>query len=192
MKRVRKGHFLNVLICLCIFVGLLIAERYALKSLFSTYPHVEEVKAEHIQRPIVEPINTIVVEQGTVCEEVTEFSYEEAQLLMVIAQAEAGNQGVDGMYFVMSVICNRAQSEEFPNSIYDVVFQPNQFTTVTDGTYERVSLSPECHEALARLESKGAQPYIIAFETTNSNVLDKWFEYAYTHKDHKFYTFKEG
>ena len=119
---------------------------------------------------------------------VNEFTYEEARMLLEIAQAEAGNQGPDGMWLVMSVVYNRRDSEEFPDSIKEVIFQDSQFYTKGMGATE---ISPECHEALARIEKGDVAPEIIAFEKSTSNSLDSFFSSAFGYRDHNFYTLKK-
>ena len=122
--------------------------------------------------------------------EVNEFTYDEAQLLMQTAQAEAGNQGEDGMFFVMSAIVNRTRSEDFPNTIYDVCHESGQFATVESGAIYKVKLSPEVHTALARIEKGEVAEEIVAFENKRSSYLERYFSEAFTYRDHKFYTKK--
>ena len=121
---------------------------------------------------------------------VIEFTYEEAQLLLRVAQAEAGNQGIDGMWLVMSVVLNRVADEAWPNTIKEVIYQTSQFSSVSDGHFDAAEISPEAHEALAKIETGEIAPYIIGFETVNSTVNDKYFDEAFAHKDHKFYVKK--
>ena len=122
-----------------------------------------------------------------------QVTYEEAQILMKLAQAEAGNQGVNGMYLVMQVVWNRVQSEDFPDSIYEVVHQTGQFQTVTNGSIDKVEISNEAHLALAELEkANDIDPTIIGFETVgNGNTLEMYFDLAYTEGGHNFYKCKE-
>lgn len=117
--------------------------------------------------------------------QVNEFTYEDAQLLMGIAEAEAGNQGTDGMWLIMSVVLNRVNSSEFPDNIHDVIYQQYQFYAKGIGKTE---ITPECHEALARIEMGEVAPQIVAFEKTTSKTLDKYFCSAFEYRDHKFYT----
>ena len=116
---------------------------------------------------------------------VNEFTYEDAQLLMGIATAEAGNQGADGMWLIMSVVLNRVENPEFPDNIHDVVYQKSQFYARGIGKTE---ITPECHEALARIEMGEVAPEIVAFEKTTSKTLDQYFCSAFEYRDHKFYT----
>lgn len=119
---------------------------------------------------------------------VNEFSYEDARLLLEIAQAEAGNQGVDGMWLVMSVVYNRVHDPEFPDNYHDVIYQPYQFYSQGIGKTE---ITPECHEALAKLEMGNVAPQIVAFEKTTSKTLDQYFCSAFEYRDHQFYTLKK-
>lgn len=120
-----------------------------------------------------------------------EFTFDEAQMLMRIAQAEAGNQGTEGMTMVMAVVLNRVADDDFPDSIKEVVFQPHQFMPVQDGRYYSVELSPEVHEALAYVEQGyPLDDKVIAFEITSSKFLSRYFTYSYTVGDHDFYVKK--
>lgn len=121
---------------------------------------------------------------------VYEFTYNEAQDLLKVAFAEAGNQGEEGMWLVMSVVINRKESDTFPDTIYEVIHQPHQFSTVSNGSINKVEITEEAHLALARIESGDVKPEIIGFETLGSRVLDKYFDRAFEYKDHRFYVEK--
>lgn len=123
--------------------------------------------------------------------EVIELTYEEAQLLMKIAQAEAGNQGEEGMWLVMSVVINRKNDEAFPDTIKEVAYQKNCFATVTTGKINKVELSLEAHTALARIEKGEVKPDIVGFENKSNNSLERYFDFAFTYIDHNFYTNKK-
>jgi N-acetylmuramoyl-L-alanine amidase len=139
--------------------------------------HVECVEQEEV------PAHTHDVKVN-----VNEFTYKEAQDLLRVAQAEAGNQGEDGMWLVMSVVFNRRENKAFPDNIHDVIYQDHQFSTVTNGSIDRVEVSNEAHLALARVERGEVAPEIVAFETVDSSVLDKYFTQAFEYRDHRFYT----
>lgn len=130
---------------------------------------------------------------------VNEFTFEEAQELMKLAQAEAGNQGEDGMWLVMSTVINRRSDEDWPDSVLEVINQHcknksgrtiYQFETVANGMIDKVEISQDAHNALARIEKGEIAPSIIGFETKCSDALDKYFMPAFVHKDHRFYTKK--
>lgn len=131
------------------------------------------------------PITTEAHERQ--CPKPIEVTYSEAQELMQIASAEALNQGIDGMCCVMSVVINRVNNPDYPNTIHDVIYQPHQFYTA--GMKSAV-INSDVHMALAELECGNLVPQIIAFERVENNDLDVYFTKAFNLKDHGFYTTK--
>ena len=77
-----------------------------------------------------------------------DFTDEESQMLLKLAMAEAEDQGVIGKALVIRVVKNRVDSEAFPNSIADVIYEPKQFSPVWDGRYDEAVPDAECYEAL--------------------------------------------
>lgn len=160
----------------------------------------QTVAGESTDNPIIfEPIpeSTAKGQQVSYCpisrtHDVDVFTEEEKDLLKAIAMAEAGNQGEDGMWMVMSVVINRTGMDQWPDTIKGVVLEPHQFTSVTNGTMQKVTdYSEECDRALERILLGEVAPQIIAFETTeNNNTLDEYFWPAFTYEDHIFYTNK--
>jgi N-acetylmuramoyl-L-alanine amidase len=57
-----------------------------------------------------------------------------------IVYGEARGESYEGKVAVAAVILNRVDSSEFPDTIYNVIFQRNAFTAVYDGQY---SLKPD-------------------------------------------------
>lgn len=70
------------------------------------------------------------------------FSYttKERELLARIMRAEALNEGDLGMLMVGNVIANRVLANCYTfknvNSLYDVIYQPNQFTGISSSLYQ--------------------------------------------------------
>ena len=77
---------------------------------------------------------------------IDEYEY---YLLSHVIEAEAGNQGIDGKRLVVDVIFNRVMSDQFPNSVEEVLMQDGQFTTYINGAYKLVEPSEDTHEAIA-------------------------------------------
>jgi spore germination cell wall hydrolase CwlJ-like protein len=168
-----------------------------------TYSKTDPLKWEIIETTPIEPNPVELVKNevrytanwdADTSDNTIEVSYADAQLLMKVAQAEGGNQGIIGMQRIMEVILNRVESDEFPNSIQEVVYQPGQFETVTQGIIYTVEISPECHQALAEVEKNlQRNKEIIAFETSvNGRSLERYFDYLYSVQDHDFYTTKKN
>lgn len=58
-------------------------------------------------------------------------------LLSHIINAESGNQPLSGKIAVGNVILNRVKSQLFPNTIYEVIYQKNQFSPAYNGSIDR-------------------------------------------------------
>lgn len=155
-----------------------------------------QTRAEEIKRPVFEPIpkEQLNTEEGgelfsrTHDVDCVELSYEDAQLLMQIAAAEAEGEGPDGQRFVMSVVLNRVASPEWPDTISEVIFEPYQFYTAGMSS-ERVNA--DTHLALADIESGNVAPKIIGFEKCESTYLGKYFTPVFTYRHHTFYALAE-
>lgn len=131
------------------------------------------------------PINSSAYQ----AQEPIELTYEDAQELMKIAWCEAGNQGIDGQRFVMSVVLNRVESEAFPDTIHEVITQESQFCAANK--MKSATITAETHLALCEIEKGNVTPKIIAFGTPKADSeLQKYFTPAFTYKDHIFYTEK--
>ena len=131
--------------------------------------------------------------------EVIELTYDEATELKKLATAEAEGEGCEGQWLVMSVVWNRVQDPEYPSTIHEVINQYGvtkegkkiyQFSCVADGRIETAKPSGDSGTALARLEAGDVSPGIIAFEVTGTDILEKWFKFAFNYKNHNFFTKK--
>lgn len=65
----------------------------------------------------------------------------ELELLAQLVEAEAGNQDFDGKCMVVDVVLNRVESPDFPNTIFEVIYQKNpiQFATVYNGAFDKAA-----------------------------------------------------
>lgn len=123
-----------------------------------------------------------------------QFTDEEEYLLAKLAMAEAEGEDLKGKAFVMLVVLNRVNDDEFPDTIKEVIFQESdgtyQFSPIGDGRFFKQEPSDECYEALELVktgydESKGALYFTSIKEqsTWHSRNLDFLFE----HGGHLFY-----
>lgn len=65
------------------------------------------------------------------------LSQEETELLALVTMAEAEGEPEEGKRLVIDVILNRVDSPYFPNTVTDVIYQKNQFTSMWNGRVER-------------------------------------------------------
>lgn len=135
-----------------------------------------------------------LVEQGNVyC-----LTDEELEVLLRIVEAEAGCEDEDGRLLVANVVLNRVNSESFPETVTEVVFQREngvtQFSPVANGRYYSVEISETTIQAVERALdgediSEGAL-FFAARKYADSDKM-KWFDdnltYLFTHGGHEFF-----
>lgn len=83
----------------------------------------------------------------------TEFTEDDKYLLAKIAMAEAENQNIQTKTLVIMSVLNRVESNDFPDSILEVIFQNNgsvyQYSTVMQGgTWWTTEPNEDCYEAV--------------------------------------------
>lgn len=76
------------------------------------------------------------------------FTEADVDLLNRLVEAEAGSEPYDGKIAVVNVVINRIKSDKYPNTIYDVIYQPNQFEVVNIGTINTKIPSEETKKAV--------------------------------------------
>lgn len=67
----------------------------------------------------------------------TYYNADSLYWLSRIIYSESGNQSMSGKIAVGNVVMNRVESPKFPNTIYDVIFQKNQFSPASSGSIYR-------------------------------------------------------
>ena len=147
----------------------------------------EEIPAE--PEPEVSDAGESVVTEEPAAEAVSEpvlvsgssFSLEnqEYQVLLKIVEAEAGGEDQTGRMLVANVVMNRVRSGSFPDTVSGVVYQRSggaaQFSPVADGRIDRVTVSQETVEAVARaMNGEDASAGALYFRAVNSR--SGWFD----------------
>ena len=118
-----------------------------------------------------------------------DFGSNDALMLHKIAVAEAGGESVEGMALVMLVVLNRVYDDEFPDTIYGVLHQKNQFTSMVDGSYAKAQPNEKSHKAMELVisgwnESKGA----LYFEScSGSSWQSRNLTYLFEEGGHRYY-----
>ena len=112
-----------------------------------------------------------------------QLTEKELEVLLRIVEAEAGCEDEEGKLLVANVILNRLNSDKFPDSVSEIVFQQEngitQFSPVSDGSYDRVQISEETVRAVGRALdgediSEGAL-YFAARDYADSKRM-RWFD----------------
>ena len=146
-------------------------------------------------------VNELDARSITLAENPTLMSDEDYDTLLRIVEAEAGSEDIKGRVLVANVIMNRVKSEDFPNTVTEVVWDNSdgvpQFSPTYDGRINEVAVSDETREAVKQAlkgtdYSEGALFFIQKSAAEEHNV--KWFETdlkrLFKYGVHEFYTYK--
>lgn len=123
---------------------------------------------------------------------------EDLNVLLRIVEAEAGGEDIEGKLLVANVVLNRVESDKFPDTVKEVVFQREngvtQFSPVSNGRYYTVEISEETVEAVGRALmgediSQGAL-FFAARKYADSDRM-RWFDenltFLFEHGGHEFF-----
>jgi len=125
---------------------------------------------------------------GTILSADEFYNSDDLYWLSHIIHAESGNQPLTGKIAVGNVVLNRVADPAFPNTIYDVVFQKNQFTPTRTGT---INLTPNEESVIAAklcLEGVVVLPTALFFNhIKSSSWAAKHKTYITTIGGHAFY-----
>lgn len=120
-----------------------------------------------------------------------DWSVDDSYLLAKIAMAEAEGCNTQTKTLIIMCVLNRVWSDEFPNTIDEVIFQENQFSPIDNGRWDRVEPNEDCYEAVkivmeAKYDYSGGATY---FE--NCADEDNWhsrnLEFLYESEGIRFY-----
>ena len=133
-------------------------------------------------------------EDPQAAEAFADYTESDYNVLLRIVQAEAGGCDMKGKILVANVILNRVESDEFPDTITDVVYEKRQFSPVSNGSINRCQVAEETVEAVDRAlagedYSEGALYFMNRRASSGSNV--RWFDthldYLFQHGGHEFF-----
>jgi len=105
-----------------------------------------------------------------------------------IIHAESGNQILDGKIAVGNVVMNRVESPKFPNNIYDVLYQKNQFGPASSGSLKRTPNEESVIAAKLVLDGAEVVPTALFFNRAGlSCYASRNRTYVTTIGEHAFY-----
>lgn len=121
-----------------LILGLIVCLAIVITS-FVTYPTVSVASIS------VEVDDTANNESSDFSEDEWPYSIskEEVELIALVAMAEAEGETELGQRLVIDTILNRVDSPNFPDSVVEVIYQPNQFTSMWNGRVDRCYVTEE-------------------------------------------------
>ncbi|MDN7246836.1 cell wall hydrolase [Planococcus sp. 1R117A] len=103
----------------------------------------------------------------------TRSKLDQVKMMARVVHGEARGESYKGQVGVAAVILNRMDSNQFPNSAYNVIFQRNAFTAVNDGQYwlaPNASAYQAVRDAYLGWDPSGGATYYY----NPAGVSDKW------------------
>ena len=83
------------------------------------------------------------------------MSREDVELIALVTMAEAEGECEEGKRLVIDTVLNRMDSEYFPDTVYEVIYQPNQFSSMWNGRVDRCEVREDiCELVYEELESR--------------------------------------
>lgn len=95
------------------------------------------------------------------------ITFEEFDMISQVIMAEAEGEEWEAQWYIACVILNRVESDLFPDSVEEVIFQEKQFTCIWNGRYDRVIPNDSCMEALQYALDTERIPEDVYYFTSN-------------------------
>ena len=101
----------------------------------------------------------------------------EVDLLARLIYVEVGDSSKDAQIAAASVILNRVQSEKYPNSISEVIYQPGQYPSISGGAFNGAP-SEQALESARYVYQNGSQiPANVLYQSRDAQGSGVWAEY---------------
>lgn len=84
--------------------------------------------------------------ENVIFDETSLASEEDIALIALVTMAEAEGECEEGKRLVIDTILNRADFEYFPDTIYDVIYQPSQFSSMWNGRVDQCVVREELRQ----------------------------------------------
>lgn len=131
---------------------------------------VEVIKTEAVEEVSFSPKEEVVVQEpapkDVVCEIDTDISDDDIELIALVTMAEAEGECEEGKRLVIDTILNRVDSISFPNTVYEVVYQPSQFSSMWNGRVDRCYIDDYICQ-LVEEELRNRKNYDVIFFTAD-------------------------
>ena len=117
-------------------------------------------------------------QEEEICTLYTSLTKEEIELIELTVQHEVGNFSKDYKKLIAAIIRNRLESDNFPNTISEVILAEGQFS---NGDYVGVNVDIETQEAVEEVFSMEESPHLATYyynPELSSYSSIYWFEYS--------------
>lgn len=130
-------------------------------------PVVEAVAKEEVKPVKSIEIRTLPEVEEIVVEEEITMSTEDIELIALVTMAEAEGEPEEGQRLVIDTILNRVDGEYWPDNVYDVIYQPNQFSSMWCERVKRCYVKEELCELVREELRSRTNSEVVFFRTTH-------------------------
>lgn len=123
------------------------------------------IKPEPIITPEQDLVEMVAISVSKEDENI--LSDKDVELIALVTMAEAEGECEEGQRLVIDTILNRVDSEYFPDTVYDVIYQPNQFSSMWNGRVDRCNVRDDICK-LVREEIQTRTNYEVMFFTAGT------------------------
>ena len=92
-----------------------------------------------------------------------DLSEEEIELIALVTVAEAEGESVLGKRLVIDTILNRTDAVGFPNTVSDVIFQPNAFESIWNGRINNCTVNSAVKSLVSEESLSRTNEYVLYF-----------------------------
>ena len=117
---------------------------FTYEPIYSVNVDLKEESRDIIEEPIIEDESQEPKEEPIIEDE--QVSQEDIELLALLTMAEAEGECDEGKRLVIDTVLNRVDSEHFPDTIYDVIYQPKHFSSMWNGRIDRCEVREDIYQ----------------------------------------------
>lgn len=158
----------------------------------------EQIRGQLPRMDLQNPVIRLQVLEQKEQKEGAALTGKDYEILLRIVEAEAGSEDERGKLLVANVVLNRVNSEVFPDTVEQVVYQEAdgkaQFSPVANGTIQKVTVGPETKKAVERALqgedlSEGALYFVSrkVADPDNLNWFDSHLTRLFSYGGHEFF-----
>lgn len=92
------------------------------------------------EEPLAETVSAVEIEEYAGD---TPFSQKDVELIALVTMAEAEGECEEGKRLVIDTILNRVDHVDFPNTVYGVVYQAKQFSSMWNGRVNKCAVNED-------------------------------------------------
>ena len=119
--------------------------------------------------PVSMPVVTYIPIEDISESSAEEIAEEDISLIALVTMAEAEGECEKGKRLVIDTILNRMDSEHFPDTVYDVIYQPYQFSSMWNGRVDRCEVRDDICQ-LVKEELEVRTNYDVIFFTAGTAI----------------------